>query len=57
MKVYLFIMSLWNPSTDMYDGYLLDYNLSAQDCIEMLNDFAVPHNPNVSFTCVAQADE
>lgn len=57
MKVYLFIMSLWNPSTDMYEDYLLDYNLSAQDCIEMLNDFAVSHNPNVSFTCVAQADE
>ena len=57
MKVYLFIMSLWNPESGLYDDYLLDYDLSAQDCIEMLNDFAVTRNPDVSFTCVAQSDE
>lgn len=54
MKTYLLIMTMFNPASDQWDSYLLDYNLSAQDCIEALNDFATHHNPNTRFTCKAE---
>lgn len=54
MKTYLLIMTLFNPASDQWDDYLLDYNLSAQDCIEALNDFAAHYNPTTRFTCKAE---
>lgn len=51
MKTFMLIMHLANPQTAQYDTYVMDLNLSAEDCIARMHDFTQVLNPNAHFLC------
>jgi hypothetical protein len=53
MAAYMLILTLMNP-LGFNDTYMVDYNMSREDCEEMVADYDIHQNPMISFECKEQ---
>ena len=50
MTTFLMLLSIVNAS-GQWDTYVIDYNMTYEDCQDLLLDYDIHDNPLAQFTC------